>query len=152
MENALPVSKYLSGSNEEGLYRMRYGTGSSNLWTLARAASRRKNVRIDVSGDKLILVIVDDVSVCPLKEVRELRKSVRKRHTLSFVSAPHQGKVAATLNLNSSSEDMAGILSCQIPLSFQEWKYLHQARLETNLADIVIVRLRPVFMFSTIAK
>ena len=130
MDNALPVSEYLSGSNEEGLYRMRYGTGGSNLWTLARAAARRKNVRIDVSGDQSILVIADDVSVRPLKAVRGLRKAVRQRHTHSFISAPHQGKVAATLNLDSSSKDMAKLLSCHTPLSSQEWKFLHQARLD----------------------
>jgi len=129
-DNPLPLSTYLSGSNEDGLYRLRYGSGGSNLWSLARAAARRQNVRIDVSGDESILIIADDVSVRPVKVVRGLRKAIRQRHTHDFISAPHQGKVAATLNLDSSSKDMAKLLSQQTPLSFLEWKYLHRSRLD----------------------
>ena len=129
-DQPLPISDYLSGSNEDGLYRMRYTSGGSNLWSLARAAARRQDVRIDVSGDESILIIADDVSVRPVKVVRGLRKAIRQRHTCDFISAPHQGKVAATLNLDSSSKDMAKLLSIQTPLSFLEWKYLHRSRLD----------------------
>ncbi|MFO0089667.1 MAG: RNA-directed DNA polymerase, partial [bacterium] len=129
-DNPLPLSAYLSGSNEDGLYRLRYGSGGSNLWSLARAAARRQNVRIDVSGDESISIIADDVSVRPVKVVRGLRKAIRQRHTHDFISAPHQGKVAATLNLESSSRDMAKLMSFQTPLSFLDWKYLHRSRLD----------------------
>ena len=110
---------------------MRYGDkGGSNLWTLAGTAARRRDVRIDVAGDESILVITDDVSVRPIKAVMGRRKAVRQRHTNFFISAPQQGKFAATLKLDNSSKDMAQLLLCRTQLSFQDWKYLHQARLD----------------------
>ncbi|MFO0089746.1 MAG: RNA-directed DNA polymerase, partial [bacterium] len=129
-ENPLPIGGYLSGSNEEGLYRMRYGTGGSNLWSLARAAARRQDVRIDVSGDESILVIADDVSVRPVKAVRGLRKAIRQRHTRDFLAAPHQGKVAEALDLDTYSKDMSNLISCHTQLSHSDWKYLHRSRLD----------------------
>jgi len=68
---------------------------------------QEKNVWIGVSGDQSILVIADDVFVCPPKAVGGLRKAILQRHTHSFISALHKGKFAASLNLDSSSVDMA---------------------------------------------
>ncbi|KAK4017806.1 hypothetical protein OUZ56_033625 [Daphnia magna] len=53
----------------------------ANLWTLARQAAKRLGVRIDVSGDENLRIVADDVSVCPFKEVRGLRKVARQRYT-----------------------------------------------------------------------
>jgi hypothetical protein len=47
--------------------------GRVNLWTLARQAAQRLGVRIDVSGEKNLTIVADDVYVSPVKAVREFR-------------------------------------------------------------------------------
>ena len=126
----LPVGPYLSGSVEGGLYRLRFARGGKNLWSLARAAAKRLRTRIDVSGDFSLRIIADDVSSVPAKVVRGLRQVVRKRHTDRFLEAPHQGKVAKTLALDTSTKDMARQISTRTELGFEDWHYLHRARLD----------------------
>jgi len=130
----LPISEFLSGSNESGLYRLRYaGSTKETLWSLARHAAKRLGVRIDISGDETILLIADDVSVRPMKAVRGLRQVVRKRNTERFTDVerhPHQGRVASALALGPLSKDMSRLISCRTELRFEDWKYLHQARLD----------------------
>ena len=126
------ISAFLSGSSEGGMYRLRFAPRSlTNLWTLARDASRRLGARIDVSGDIITSIVADDVSVLPLKAVRGLRTVVRQRHTRIFLEASHQGKVATGLDFDkSSSKDVAKTLSCRTELGHADWKLLHRARLD----------------------
>ena len=126
----LPVGPYLSGSVEGGLDRLRFARGGKNLWSLARAAAKRLRARIDVSGDQPLRIIADDVSSVPAKVVRGLRQVVRKRHTDRFIEAPHQGKVAKALALDTSTKDMARQISTRTELGFEDWRYLHRARLD----------------------
>ena len=126
----LPVGPYLSGSVEDGLYRLRLVRGGKNLWTLARAAAKRLRARIDVSGDRAIFVIADDISSVPAKAVRALRTVVRKRHTDKFTDAPHQGKVAKALALDVTTKDIARQASTRTELGFEDWRYLYRARLD----------------------
>ncbi|KZR97304.1 Uncharacterized protein APZ42_007904, partial [Daphnia magna] len=128
----LPVGEYLSGSVDAGLYRLRYAEAGSNLWTLARQASKRLGVRIDVSGDENLRIVTDDVSVSPVKAVRGLRKVARQRYTRDLISdKSHQGVVATCLFLENKSKDLARLVSCRTPLSFGDWRYLHRARLDS---------------------
>ncbi|KAI9556009.1 hypothetical protein GHT06_018569 [Daphnia sinensis] len=126
----LPIGEYLSGSTEAGLYRLRYAPAGTNLWTLARGAAKRLRVRIDVSGEGNIRIIADDVSVLPGKAVRGLRQVVRQRHTLKFISAPHQGRVASALATDRSTKDIARLTSRKTDLQHDDWRYLHRARLD----------------------
>ena len=130
--NPLPLSEFLSGSSECGLYRLKYGVHTrTNIWTLARRAADRLNVRIDYSGDRSCFLIADEISSHPLKAVRGLRKVVRERNTKKFVDSKHQGRVASALALGSNSKDMARLISCRTELGFDDWNYLHRARLNT---------------------
>ena len=113
------------------MYRLRFASSTSNLWSLARGASRRLGAWIDVSGDTITSIVADDVSVLPLKAVRGLRSVVRQRHTRIFLEAPHQGKVATGLDFDkSSSKDTVRKLSCRTELGHADWKLLHRARLD----------------------
>ena len=100
------------------------------MWSLARAAAKRLRARIDVSGDQPLRIIADDISSVPAKVVRGLRQVVRKRHTDRFIQASHQGKVAKTLALDTSTKDMARQISTRTELGFEDWRYLHRARLD----------------------
>lgn len=130
----LPVAEFLSGSVDHGLYRLRFAPKSKEtLWTLARRAAKRQRVRIDISGDESYFLVADDVSVRPLKAVRGLRQVIRQRNTKRFCDVnlhPHQGRVASALALESSSKDMARLISCRTELRYEDWKYLHRARLD----------------------
>ena len=125
------ISAFLWGFSEGGMYRVRFAQRSvANLWTLARGAARRLGVRIDVSGDVPTRLVADDISVLPVKAIRGLRTVVRQRHTRKFLAAPHQGRVANGLALDSSSKDVARTLSCRTELGHEDWKLLHRARLD----------------------
>ena len=124
----LPINEYLSGSMDKGLMAVRHGGGRENLWTRARkAAISLKGVRIDVSGEEYNKIIADDISVVSLKAVRGLRTALRQRWTEDFMK-DDQGRVAAGLALEKS-KDTAAMVSCRTPLSFQDWHYIHRARL-----------------------
>ena len=127
---AIPRTDFLSGVSDGGMYRVRYGTNRvTNLWQLARRAARRLGVRIDVSSEFSIRIIADDVSSLPVKAVRGLRTVVRQRWTEKLLAAPHQGRVATGLKLDSS-KDTARLVSCRTELRIGDWKYLHCARLD----------------------
>ena len=124
----LPINEYLAGSMEKGLDAIRHGGASMNLWTRARKASIcLKRIRIDVSGEEYSKVIADDISSVSIKAVRGLRTAVRQRWTSRLLSAA-QGRVATGLALDMAKEN-ATLLSCRTPLTFQEWHFLHKARL-----------------------
>jgi len=124
----LPINEYLAGSMEKGLGAIRHGGALMNLWTRARKASGcLKRIRIDVSGEEYSKVIADDISTISIKAVRGLRTAMRQRWTSRLLSA-QQGKTATGLALDMAKEN-AGLLSCRTPLSFQEWHFLHKARL-----------------------
>jgi hypothetical protein len=126
---SLPLSDFLSGSTRGDLYDSRFYKCGPNTWSRARKAARRLNVRIDVSGDESSTkVVADDVSCSSAKAVRGLRSAIRARWTASLASAPHQGRVAQGLLLDSSN-DMARLTSSRTSLSFDEWKLIHQSRL-----------------------
>ena len=126
----LPIAEYLSGSNEAGLYRLRYGEAGTNLWTLARRAAKRLDARIDISDDETYRIIADDVSVIPAKAVRGLRQVVRQKHTAEFTRKKHQGRVAIALAMDTTSKDIARLTSCRTELRHADWKYIHMSRLD----------------------
>lgn len=127
----LPTSEFLSGSTDGGLYRLRHANKSrTNLWMLARRAAKRLRVRIDFSGENSCRLLADEVSVLPLKAVRGLRKVVRERNTKRFMDSKHQGRVATALALGPKSKDMARLISCRTELRYEDWKYIHRARLD----------------------
>lgn len=124
----IPINEYLAGSMERGLDAIRHGRASMNLWTRARrAAGHLKRIKIDVSGEQYSRIIVDDISCISLKAVRGLRTALRQRWTSRLLSE-QQGKVATGLALDMA-KDTAALISCRTPLTFEEWHYLHQARL-----------------------
>lgn len=130
-EENLPVSEYLSGSTDGGLYRLRYGPRSiSNLWTITRHATRRLGVSVDVSNANDIKLSVDDVAVRPIKAVRGLRLAIRRRFTTELAAAPHQGQVAAGLILDDGTKDIARLTSVNTELSIKDWRLLHKTRLD----------------------
>ncbi len=124
----LPINEYLAGSMEMGLSAIWHGGASMNLWTRARKASIcLKRIRVDVSGEEYSNVIADDISSVSIKTVRGLRTAVRQRWTNRLLFAA-QGRVATGLALDLVKEN-AALLSCRTPLTFQEWHFLHKARL-----------------------
>jgi hypothetical protein len=125
----LPLSDYLSGSTEGGLYDTRFYGCGPNTWTRTRKAAKRLNVRIDVSSDSSpTKVIADDISCLSAKAVRGLRTVIRRRWTTVLSNAANQGRVARGLLLDPSS-DIARLTSSRTQLSFEEWKFLHRSRL-----------------------
>ena len=127
-----PVAAYLSGSTENGMYRMRYGPNpATTLWSLARDAARRLKARVDISSDWNIYIVADDVRVQPCKAVKGLHTAVRKHHTGRFIAIPHQGTVAAAFTKETSPpKDIARLTSCRTTLSHMDWPLLFQARLD----------------------
>ena len=124
-------SEFLSRVTTGGMYRVRYGNNRvSNLWQNARKAAGRLRLRIDVSGEFNIRIIADDVSALPVKAIRGLRMVVRQRWTKKLLAVTVQGRVATGLELDSSSKDMARLVSCRTELRIADWKYLHCARLD----------------------
>jgi hypothetical protein len=68
------LSQYLSGSQKDGFYNVRFGSTGTKTWTRARRASTRLGVQIDVSSDdNKTLLVADDVSVSSVKVVRGLQ-------------------------------------------------------------------------------
>ena len=123
------ISLYLAGSQAGGMHAARHGVGRTNIWTRARAAaSRLKVLRIDVSGEKTI-VVADDVSVVSDKAVRGLRSAVRSRWTVRLLEAKAQGRVATGLALDTKSKDTVELTSCRTRLRFADWHQIHRARL-----------------------
>ena len=124
----LPINEYLAGSDEKGLRAIRHGGGRENLWTRARkAAGHLKGIKIDVSGEEFSKVIADDISAISMKAVRGLRTALRQRWTNKLLRAT-QGKAATGLALDCS-KDTAAMISYRTTLSFQDWHYIHRARL-----------------------
>ena len=128
--SVLPIGPYLSGSTDGGLYRLRFAQASLNLWTLARRAAKRLSAVIDVSSDQEILIIADDISMRPVKAVRGLRTAVRQYWSRRFLDSPHQGQVASGLALDSTSKDMARLLSSRTNLKIVDWSAMQRARLD----------------------
>ncbi len=125
----LPLSDFLSGSTQGGLYDTRFYGCGPNTWTRTRKAARRLHARIDVSSDSsLSKVIADDVSCLSNKAVRGLRTVIRGRWTTELSNASNQGRVARGLLLDSSS-DIARLTSSRTKLNFEEWKLIHRSRL-----------------------
>lgn len=117
---------YLSGSQERGLYNIRFVSSGANSWSRARRAATRLGVRIDVSSDDAkTKLVADDVSVTFIKAVRGLRSVVRNRHTLALSAAPHQEAAARGLLLETKSKDMARLVCRNSALQFGEWKIIH---------------------------
>ena len=127
----LPISEYLSGSCEGGLYRLRFAPRTiGNLWSFSRQAAKRLGVAVDVSNANKIQMCVDDVAVLPAKAVRGLRMAIRGRYTKELASAPHQGKSAAGLILDDSTNDIARLTSVNTDLAIKDWWLLHKTRLD----------------------
>ena len=130
-EENLPVTEYLSGSTDGGLYRIRFAPRSiENLWTRTRHAARRLGVTVDVSNASEIKLSVDDVAVRPIKAVRGLRLAVRRKFTAELAAAPHQGQVASGLLLDNETKDIASFTSVNTELSIKDWWLLHKTRLD----------------------
>ena len=112
----LPIGPYLSGLTDGDLYLLRFAQAGLNVWTLARRAALRLSALIDVSSDQEILIIADDISLPHVKAVRGLRTAVCEHWCRRFLDSPHQGQVASGLALDSTSKDMARLLSCRTNL------------------------------------
>ncbi len=98
----LPLSDYLSGSTEGGLYDTRFYGCVPNTWTRTRKAARRLNARIDVSNDSSpSKVIADDISCLSAKAILGLRTVIRQRCTTELSNASNQGRVARGLLLDT---------------------------------------------------
>jgi Reverse transcriptase (RNA-dependent DNA polymerase) len=126
----LPLDKYLSGSVDGGLYRLRNVGGGLNIWTLARQAAKALDARIDASDPNYIDVRVDGLSIAPAKAVRGLRSAIRARWTSRLLNCPHDGLVARGLALDDYTKDNARIVSCRTEIDFQDWPLLHASRLD----------------------
>jgi hypothetical protein len=128
-DGPLPLSEFLSGSTEGGLFNTRFYKCGPNTWTRTRKAATRLHVRIDVSSNNFLSkVIADDVSCMSVKAVRGLRTVIRRRWTTELANASNQGRVAKGLLLDSSS-DIARLTSARTQLRFDEWKLIHRSRL-----------------------
>ncbi|XP_057365066.2 uncharacterized protein LOC130685765 [Daphnia carinata] len=124
----IPINEYLAGSMDKVLDDLRHGRSSINLWSRSRrAAGHLKAIKIHVSGEQYSKIIADDICCIFLKAVRGLRTTLRGRWTSRLLSE-QQGKIATGLALDMA-KDTAALISCRTPFTFQEWHYLHQARL-----------------------
>ena len=116
-DGSLPLSEFLSGSTEGGLYNTRFYKCGPNSWTRTRKVVTRLHVRIDVSSNNFLSkVINDDISCISVKAVRGLRTVIRRRWTTELAKASNQGRVTKGLLLDSSS-DIARLTSSRAQLS-----------------------------------
>ena len=79
----IPRTDFLSGVSDGGMYRVRYGTNRvTNLWQLARRAARRLGVRIDVSGEFNIRIMLVDEN--PYSTTRDKADGLQISQTKCF--------------------------------------------------------------------
>ena len=136
----VPVSAYLSGSQDGALAIVKHISGRQDFWSRARSnAIWFKDLQIDISSSSTPTILVaDEVSVVSAKAVRGLRTVVRQRWTNRFLQHSQQGRVAQGLALDTKSKDIAWMTSWRTGLTFQDWHQLHRARL-----CLLPVRARP---------
>ena len=103
---------------------------AKTLWGTARRAAQRLKVR--VSGDWNITILVDDVRFLPTKTVKGHHTSVRQHHTRKFINVDQQRAVAATLATETTSANLnAKLVSTRTPLNHDGWTLLFQTPLES---------------------
>ena len=99
-----------------------------NLWTRAgKAALCLKGIKIDVSGERNLKIIVKAVSCISWKAVRVLHTALRQRQTSGILDAS-QGRFIKGLDLKPF-KDITALTSCRTSLSFEDWHYIHRSRL-----------------------
>ncbi|GIX97743.1 retrovirus-related Pol polyprotein from type-1 retrotransposable element R2 [Caerostris darwini] len=117
---------FLSGEIEGS-----YSTSSnklSNIWTLARCASRRLNVEW-VFEDGVPRIIYQDLILKPQQRRRVLfsiRDRLRVDRSLRLMNKSNQGKV---LKLASLSPASSHFVSNGLYTRFADWRFIHKARL-----------------------
>jgi len=119
------LGKYLSGSMEGDLARLRYfGSSAATLWSRARLAAKRLGARVHLSANDAY-VSVDEILSTPAEAVRGLRLAVRNRHTARLCSQRSQGQAAkAVAELDPAPKELARILSpfsTLPPCTFRIW-------------------------------
>ena len=136
---SMPILEFLSGSDEKGLHAARHSSNNrTNLWTRARAAAKHlKGVEIELSSENQLLIVADELSFKARGVVRGLREVCRLHWTRRLLTESKQGRVAAGLALDTST-DVAFLTSVRTDLTFQDWHYIHRARL-----DLLPVRAIP---------
>ena len=130
IDNEIPISEFLSGSQANGLYAYRYNSKGANLWTRTRHSSRHLKTRIDVSDMENIKIQIDDICAVPQKVVRSIRLALRNRWSDRLRSYPKQGAVARSFHSNQAEHAITQLISQSSTLSFRAWNFWHKARLQ----------------------
>jgi hypothetical protein len=102
------LSQYLSRSQKDGFYKVRFASTGANTWSQARRASIRFEVQIDVSSEDTKTLVANNVSVSFIKAVKGLLSVIKAHHTAALCPAPHQG---ATARCCISTSATSGILT-----------------------------------------
>ena len=102
--------KFLSGSNDDGLFAFRHNSTLSNLQTRVRKAITRLHCKIDADEQKY-LSIIDNVSCFAFKITKSIRLALRERWSAKLKNFSVQGRVASAYSLDIRSNDIPYIIS-----------------------------------------
>ena len=120
--------KFLSGSNDDGLFTFRHNSTLSNLWTRVRKAVTRLHCKID-ADEQNYLLIIDDVSCFASKITKSIRLALRERWSAKLKNLSVQGRVARAFSLDVRSNDIPYLISQRTRISFNAWSYWHKSKL-----------------------
>lgn len=116
------MSKYLSGSMHGPLIKLAHLPNTRpSLWTRARLACSRLNVRI-VLEISTCQVLKESINCSPVSMVSGLRIACRDVFTKAFCAQTSHGASAACLNEESPNKDIVALLSSKTELSSDDYK------------------------------
>ena len=93
-----------------------------------RHAARRTKISIDVSDQKNISLLIDDICTAPAKAVISFLV-LRNRWSKTLIDYPVQGCVARSLNQSTEHKIITKLLSQISTLSFNVWSYWYMSHM-----------------------
>jgi len=133
------LGRFLSGSSEGDLMRLKHSSSHMTLWSRARKAADRLGVRVDLSAPVTSLQ-VDEITATVEKAVPTLHMALRERYSAAFTACVGQGRSAKAFADDpvGSQKDIPRFLSIRTPLSFNAynlWLKAHTGLLPVKTAN-----------------
>lgn len=117
--------------NKQDFLNSAPGARSSNKyrspWTRARQASEQLKVKWDINEQLHVSLHMGEETVDDRTGIFcNIRKYIRKNHTLSLRNHPNQGKTNSCIAASSASSHFHQDGACT---TFKDWRFVHRARL-----------------------
>ncbi|KAF0713258.1 Reverse transcriptase domain-containing protein, partial [Aphis craccivora] len=120
------VGAYLSGE-DEGVFREARGTGVASVWSRARNASKRLNVKWSLDGAPSV---THEGTVMGRKQrravMRTIRDTLRLKRSDALIAKPDQGRAVECVAAHAASSHF---LREGDFTRFADWRFVHRARL-----------------------